>query len=307
MDMSGFMRVKQGLLFISALVMATFTAIAWAVAPTAYSCNSCTQTQYDQAAVARARVDGQVHGFVYIYDFPGNRLLKYETGREPGTNGQWDYWVVEASPAAEQYQYFALAREAWDLNGRNVRSLKAAVEYPPVSVTLMNGLPTRARDSEAYGVVLSSAQQNDFSDCIKRDCFNPAPMNATVISNILGLLGSMSTIAFKDNPVGFRVVIVLANGSRVTFEWNPPDARPVLTEAIDANGNRIPLTREQFEHPAPPYGDEYDFSHDHGDLNNFVHYAEMRGARIQIDQIGSNWIVGCVIMGTEHICRQYPR
>jgi len=78
--------------------------------------------------------------------------------------------------------------------------------------------------------------------------------NATITTNILQLLNAAAGILFSNNPISVRLTITMTNGSQVVFEWIPPAARPILTFAVDANHNPIPLNAQQLINPSPPYG-----------------------------------------------------
>ena len=286
---------------IATMALLSAASATTAAAATAYHCNACSESQYTSSAVSRAQAAGQAHGVVYIYDFANNHFRKYNVEREPGAGGAYLYSALMTYPTAPEQHRFDLAREAWNLNGHTSQSLKVTENVP---VGSMRDIPPRTGNANAYGVVMGSAQQSDIRACILNQCFNSNEnVNPTVLENVLGILSDAAGILFNNNPVSLKVIVTMNDGSQVTFEWNPPASQPVVTFAIDSNGNAIPLTASQLTSPAPPYGSVFDFSQNHSDLNSFVLLANSHGVPVAV---GSGWIVACVGVAGDRHCVAQP-
>lgn len=291
-------RILLGLILLALFIVPMGSAFA---APTAYNCQGCTEAQYRSAALGRAPAS---RPFVYIYDFTNNNLRKYEVSSEPAAGGGQQYFVDPATPSNAESTTFSLAQEVWSRHGRNTLSLLVDVD---THVGNMQNLPQRTRNSEAYGVLGTSAYQSDLFNCIKAGCYDPAMQgDPVVVSNMKQILNMGAALIFKDHLLDLKVTVTMDNGSTIVIEWKPP-AEPVVTIARDANGNAIPPDKHKFEDPSSPYGHAYDFSQDHADLQRFIDLARTYGATV--NSSGGSWRMSCgsVSGSPGYTCVMIPR
>ena len=285
---------------------------AWA-APQAWLCNSCTEAQFDAAALARAQSSGQSHGNIYEYDFNSNKLRKYEADREPSMGGGYTYSVWRVTPTNGEQSYFALAVDAWiDTNHTMKRTViihpnASPPGSPPFPSQVTNFINDPTNHQGFYGLVKTPQYQNYLSQYAAAWIANylhvsSDPAAASVVDFISADIQmnyssspSLELTVKIDVPGGGVAQLTLSNDATGQAVWK-------LTKLTDRNNIDVPMTQNELTSGSG--ATNYDFGGHPTDIAPFEWYV-VHGLGVPVDHVGG-WTLACTISASGRHCIAQP-
>lgn len=251
---------RTGLVSIFLLCNVLVVGMARAVV-VANECNNCSNVQLYNQAISLGT------GNHYLYDLTQGQITAWQVSREPNGHGGYLYDALELSVDSAYVAAFNKLKTAVTTYGRHTVD-------STVTVNLNNGtpgFPQALSNVTAYGVASTSAYRNSITDWLYNLPGGTPGLNA-LAQSVVGLLGTASTILFKNDAASATINITLTDGSRVTFSWDA-GSEPKFTSARDKNNNSIPLTLNQV-------GGNYLFNGNSNGLPDFVQYLQSLGVPI---------------------------
>ncbi|MGH8041334.1 MAG: hypothetical protein ACREPN_04745 [Rudaea sp.] len=208
-------------------------ALAWAnvasARVTANACNGCTDAQYEAMASSIAQNARSIRT-QYVYDLTNAKLKAYQITREP-VYGGYTYYADEIDPAPATLQAFQVYEQA--LADNNYRPTVFATRNQTDS-----GFPDPTVST--LGVAAIGAYQYDIGAWVVSGNYTPIATDAALTA--AGLADALASIVLKQNLLVVNVTVNMIDGGILTFVYDGTQKNAQITEARDANHNRIPLT-----------------------------------------------------------------
>jgi hypothetical protein len=233
--------------------------------PVAVECNDCSSNQLYNAAIAAGLV-----GTHYFYDLTLGQITAWQTTREPSGRGGYIYDANQVSVPAAIASAFAILKNGVAKYGRTAMNSTVTINLN----SKMPGFPSRDSSAIAYNVADTTALQNDIGDWILTGGVQAftTPLLTGLAQSAFGLLGTTSTIIFKNDAVSATINVTLKDGSVITFSWTA-GSNPKFTGGRDKDNNTIPLTLAQVP-------GNYLFNNDPGGLAAFEQYLLTLGVPV---------------------------
>ncbi|MDR3387048.1 MAG: hypothetical protein P4L92_08360 [Rudaea sp.] len=233
--------------------------------PVATECNNCSNVQLYNAAIA-----GPLVGVQYFYDLTLHQITAWQASKEPNGKGGYIYDATQVTVPAPIAAAFANFNNGVVTYGRAAMNSTVTINVN----SKMTGFPSALTNVSVYGIIETSAYQNDISDWIMT-AGNPqfsTPLATGLNQSVWGVLSSLSSIIFKNDVFSATINVTLSDGSRVTFSWKA-STDPTFTSARDVNNNTIPLNLSAFPQ-------NYVFNNDPAGLAAFEAYLQWLGVPV---------------------------
>jgi len=244
------MKGKYGvkLATLALLLSILFSANAVQAEALGYACNGCNEAQRLQ--LARTFPPGDSAGIFYIYDWNAGTIYQYQT-RKDRTGNPYAVFLGETPSAIETRNDYNNIRAAVAQNG-------GSTVFNNYEDTTDPFLSDRSRNATGYEFGATSQVRNDFILWLSIK-YIPSPTRE-------GVMGYLYKILLNENPLSATILVVLKDGSKITFEKK--DKVITISQATDPNNNSIPLKEED----APG---RYNFGPD-GDISGFLEFMKDR-------------------------------